>query len=194
VKRLFAAVLLLLTLPGCGNIYLTAATDPAVRRLSCPGDGDRVTSTLMLLAQAVPEASVVPCMRSTPPRWRLDDFYARDGIGHFAVTFGDEEDLRITVDLVHRCRLDHVIEAPSDQPGTKRYDHVVSDGPQYVLDRYYVDQHACTALHFSGQGPEAATFARGIVPAIGFIRRATLDKRLRESTDGRVHLDPEPAS
>lgn len=194
MKRLAVALLLLLALPACGNVYLTVAPDPALRRLSCPGEGGQVTSTLVLLAQSVPEASLIPCMSSTPPRWRLDDFSARNGSARFDVEFGDEDDLRMTVELAHRCRVEDATETRSDLPGMTRYDHVTADPERYAVDRYYVDAHACTVVHFTGLGQEAQAFADEIVPALGFIPRETLDERLRDATDGRMHLDPEEAA
>jgi hypothetical protein len=194
MRRLALVHALLLTLTACGNVYLATAPDPALERLTCPQQGVKVTSTLVLLAQAVPTASALPCVRSAPARWRLDDFDARDGIGHLSVTYGDEDDVNLVVDVVHRCDLEHATESPSDQPGMRRYDYVVYDTTQFSLDRYYVYRDACTAFHYTaGLGADAHEFAGEIIGALGFVERTVLDRHVRESTNGRLKLDPEPA-
>jgi hypothetical protein len=193
MRRLALVQVLLLTLTGCGNVYLAAAPDPGLERLACPRPGVRVSSTLVLLAQAVPTASALPCMRSAPARWQLDDFDARDGRAHLSVTYGDEDDLNLIVDVVQRCNVEQATESPSDQPGMRRYDHVVHDTTQFALDRYYVYPDACTAFHFTGLGEDAQEFVGDIMKAFGFVDRTVLDRHVRQSTNGRLQLDPEPA-
>jgi len=193
MRRLALVQVLLLTLTGCGNVYLATAPDPALERLTCPRPDVKVSSTLVLLAQAVPTASALPCVRSAPARWRLDDFDARNGRAHLSVTYGDEDDVNLVVDVVHRCRMDDATESTTDQPGMRRYDHLVHDANQYAMDRYYVYPDACTAFHFTSLGEDGYEFVGDIVKAFGFVRREALDRHVRESTDGRLKLDPEPA-
>jgi hypothetical protein len=70
----FVAVAAVVLAAGCSS----AIGDP-VRVLPCTPSEDQLDKQMVLMAQSVPTASAVPCMRTTLDDWFLDDLDSWDG-------------------------------------------------------------------------------------------------------------------
>ena len=192
MKRLTTLLPLTLVLAGCGSEYINVTPEVDYRPLQCVEQEGRVSGMLVLLAQSVPTASAVPCVHSTPVDWTIHEFNARDSRARLGLSYGQAQEETFVIDVVGRCELGSATESPSDQPGMRRYDRVAQGNAQYAMDRYYVEPDACTAFHYLGGGAHAAEHATEIASTFGFIQRDALDRQVRQFTDGRLHLDPEP--
>jgi hypothetical protein len=186
------AVALGLALGGCGsNVYIGSGDgDPAVNEFRCEQPGGP-SGMLVLLAQAVPEAAAVPCVRADPGRWIMSEFMVRDGsaVVGFAYQYGGPD--RVTIEMRPRCDVGDAKEVSSLHPGTRRYNRdLVRDG-RYANEIYFTYAGACTSLRFDLEATGAELRGAEFTGTLGFVTRGELDRQIRAATDGRLTLDPE---
>ena len=170
---------------GCGP----SIGNPA-RILPCTPSEDRLDKQTVLMAQSVPTASAVPCMRAELDDWFLDDLDSGDG--RTRIEFSrliDEFALRIL--LTRTCDRGAASETATDQPGTRRFDQRIRTGSSYRDRRFYLLPGACVAYEFQLTGTGAEGAAEDISRAIGFVRRDQLADQVLRYSGGRLQLDPE---
>ena len=190
MKRLALAAAALALLSGCSSGFEITGPDLAFRQLKCSA-GHRGSGMVILLAQSVPTAAALPCLRESPADWTLAAFEPRKGSAHLGLTDSNDS-MRFDTDVVSHCDPGAAAESPSEQPGMRRYSQIRSSGGRYRLDRYYVAPGACVAFHFDGGGSHADRSAEDVMTAFGFITRDDIDRGLASESDGRLHLDPAP--
>jgi hypothetical protein len=186
-----AAALGVLALSGCA-----AEAVDRVAALRCHQPDDQASHTLVLMAQAVPTASALPCLEAVPADWAIHDFSARRGEARFELTYlemGSQNPRGVHVRMTRRCDLDGAREGPSDRPGMRRYDLQKRDGSAYSDKRFYQYPGACVEYHFDLRGTGANDQATDVSKALGFVPRDTIRRQIREMTDGRLELDPSDA-
>jgi len=142
------------------------------------------------MAQAVPSATLVPCLQVAPPGWALNDVKA--GSGSASIVFNTDRPYReaaVTVELSPSCNLAGATEVSSEQPGARRYiriDRAVA--PDRVI-RSYAFQGGCITERFTSvESPE--DLASQASTAFGFVTRDQLARDLSRRSGGRLHLDP----
>jgi hypothetical protein len=146
---------------------------------------------LVLLAQAVPGASAVPCVRADPGRWVMSEFTVRDGsavIG-FAYQYGGPD--RVTIELRPRCDVGDAKEVSSPHAGTRRHNLDAVRNGRYANEIYFIYAGACTSVRFDLEATGAELRGAEFTGTLGFVTRAELDRQIRALTDGRLTLDPE---
>lgn len=182
-----AGALLALSLAGCGG-----EVDVGVDA-DC-GDPARVDNpTLVLMAQAVPSATRIPCVRLVPASWRHGEVDVRTGRASFAFASGsvDSTDAEpLTVVLTATCDVSGATEVPTDEPGTRRYERLRQVVPAYVGDRFYVYEGGCTRLTFALSGTDRVQAVGEASLAVGLVDRDAVRAAVREQYDGRLDLDP----
>src|SRR5215218_1896615 len=92
-------------------------TDRANSSLYTGDIGCSDQEALWLMAQAVPEAALVPCIELAPPGWSLNDVKA--GRGFASIVFDTDRPHQIaavTVDLTPACEVAGMTEVSSEQP------------------------------------------------------------------------------
>jgi hypothetical protein len=169
---------------GCGP----SVGDP-VRILPCTPAEDRLDKRMVLMAQSVPTASAVPCMRVALDDWFLDDLDSWDG--RTRIEFSRLiDDFALRIFLTRTCDHGGAEETATDQPGTRRFDERVRTGGSYRDRRFYLLPGACMAYEFALTGTGAEQAADDISRAIGLIGRDQLAGQVRRYSGGRVQLDP----
>jgi hypothetical protein len=160
---------------------------------SC-GEGGKVDNpVLVLMAQAVPSATLLPCVELLPGSWRHGDVDVRSGSATFAfasasVDSPDEVPLRVR--LSADCEVAGGTEVPTDEPGTRRWERLQSVSPAYVGERFYLYDGGCTTLHFALQGAAQVQAVGEASLAVGFVSRDAVRAMVRDRSDGRLQLDP----
>src|SRR5207247_8436240 len=76
---------------------------------------------LWLLAQSVPSASLVPCVRALPPGWAVATAKAKNGLSEFTLAH-DTDSQAVIVRLTAACTTSGATQQPSHQPGALRYE------------------------------------------------------------------------
>jgi hypothetical protein len=170
---------------GCG----ASAGDP-VRVLPCTPAEDRLDKRMVLMAQSVPSASAVPCMRVALDDWFLDDLDSWDG--GTRIEFSRLiDDFALRIFLTRACDHGRARETATDQPETRRFDERIRTGGTYRDRRFYLLPGACMAYEFTLTGTGAEQAADDISRAIGLISRDQLADQVRRYSGGRLQLDRE---
>jgi hypothetical protein len=187
-----AALALVLVLGGCGsNVYIGSGEgDPAVTEFECEQRGGP-SGMLVLLAQSVPDASAVPCVRADPGRWVMAEFTVRDGsaVVGFAYQYGGPD--RVTIEMRPTCDVGDAKEVSSQHTGTRRYNRDLIRNGRYANEIYFTYAGACTSLRFDLEATGAELRGAEFTGTLGFVTRGELDRQIRAATDGRLTLDPE---
>jgi hypothetical protein len=161
-----------------------------VRILPCTPSDDQLDKRMVLMAQSVPTASAVPCMRTTLDDWFLDDLDSSHGSTR--IEFSRLiDDLALTIMLTRTCDPGAASETATDQPGTRRFDERIRTGSSYRDRRFYLLPGACVMYEFKLTGTGAEEAAEDISSAIGFVSRDQLADQVRRYSGGRLQLDPE---
>jgi hypothetical protein len=173
---------------GCSSAISTP-----LRVLPCTPSDDRLDKRMVLMAQSVPTASAVPCLRAELDDWFLDDLDSWDG--HTNIEFSRLRDqVALEIDLTRTCDRGGASETATDQPGTQRFDERIRDGSSYRDRRFYLLPGACVAYNFQLTGTGAEEAADDISRVLGFVSRDQLADQVRRYSGGRLQLDPEELS
>ena len=141
---------------------------------------------LWLLAQSVPSASLVPCVRALPPGWAVATAKAKNGLSEFTLAH-DPDSQAVIVRLTAACATSGATQRPSDQPGVRRYERTSARSGQ--LTWYTVFAGGCITAQLHPAGTTTA-FADQASSALGFTTRRSLQQTLDTRSHGKLHLDP----
>lgn len=154
------------------------------------GDDGTPTNGVVLMAQSVPSASVVPCVESMPVGWHFAELDARDGSARFWLD-SDRHGLRaLEVVLTADCDTAGATEIASDQPGMRRLERVTQISPQFSGRRYYVFEGGCITVVFRLSGSDSTEPLAVASQSLGVVTREVLRDLVREESGGRLELDP----
>lgn len=159
----------------------------------CGPEGDVENPTLVLMAQSVPTAELIPCVQLEPAAWSLSDLDARSGRSTFTFRSSLEEDAGhplLTVTLTAGCDVSGATEVQSDEPLTRRYERLREISPGYVGDRYYVYPGGCTTYRFDLTSASRRQQIGAAALAVGFVSREAVREGVRRRSEGRLELDP----
>ncbi len=192
-RRLLLLVTACLLLTGCA--VRTGSGFTEAREPSCRYQGREGTALMVLIAQAVPTASQLPCVELTPAGWSVSGVFVRNGRVRFDLN-SDRVGLQaVRVVLQQFCTLGEVTRVPSDHPGTRRYQEVISiePGRRYQGAVHYLFPGGCVTYRLDFRSDEQARPLTEVSLALGFVTREAVRRSFSDYTDGRVPLDP-PAS
>jgi hypothetical protein len=192
VRRGLLAALACLLLAGC----VQPASLAEARAPACRYQGRQGTAVVVLMAQAVPTASQLPCVELLPAGWRVSDVFVRNGRVRFSLDSDRVGTHAVQVVLEQFCRLGRVTRVPSDHPGTRRFQEVISIDPdrRYQGAVYYLFPGGCVTYRLDFRSDEQARPLGEVSLALGFVTRDALRQTLSDFTDGKVPLDPPPAT
>jgi membrane-associated phospholipid phosphatase/tRNA A-37 threonylcarbamoyl transferase component Bud32 len=191
LRRFGLALSVLLAVLVVTPMFLTWAfqTDRTNSSLFTSDIGCSDQEALWLMAQAVPEATLVPCVAAAPPGWSLNDVKA--GRGFATIVFDIDRPHQIaavTVDLAPTCDLAGATEVSSEQPGARRYIRIDRNSSPVRVTRSYVFPGGCVSERFtSPSSPER--LAAEASTSLGFVTRQRLAANLASRSDGRLRLD-----
>jgi len=191
VRRRWGAVLLalaaLLVLPGCVRIGGTLSGD----LVACKeGDDGTPSNGVVLMAQAVPSASWVPCLEGMPLGWHFSAMDVDRGSARFWLD-SDRDGLHaIEVRLTRSCSTSGATEIPSDRPEMRRLERVSQVTPMYVGRRYYLFEGGCITVLFRLSGENRGEPFAVATQGLGAVARDDLRAMVHEDSGGRLALDP----
>jgi len=167
-----------------------AQTDRANASLYTSDVGCSDQEALWLMAQAVPTATLVPCLQVTPPGWTLND--VKVGSGYASIIFNTDrpfQEAAVTVELLPSCDLAGGTEVSSEQPGARRYILIDRAATPDRVIRTYTFQGGCVAERYTSVGsPQRLTTDAS--SSFGFVTRDQLARDLSRRSRGRLQLDP----
>ena len=116
-------------LAGCVRPVDIAGGTPAC----VVGDGDAARGVL-LMAQAVPSASWVPCLDDVPNGWHFAGMEASDGEARFWLDSDRDGVHAIEVQLAETCDTERATEIPSDREPLRRFERVTEVSPSEMAE------------------------------------------------------------
>jgi hypothetical protein len=151
---------------------------------------EHLSGSLVLSAQAVPTAQLVPCLRSVPAGWTVHDFSAKRGNSRISLDLGKSDENAVTVTLTRSCDIGGARRIPTDEPGTVRFADPQNDAPGVRGTTFYVFHGGCVVYDFDVHGAAAGAAVATIARALTFDDRETVRRYVHDYSDGRVQLDP----
>ncbi len=186
-----AAVTALVGVPllaaGCGAG--AAGTIGAVPACAT-GDDARAANAVVLMAQAVPTATWVPCVESVPVGWTFAGLEAQTGSARFWLDSDRDGVHAIEVRLTAGCDTDGATEIPSERDGLRRFERVTQVTPQYLGRRQYVFPGGCVTVVFRLSGDNRGEPLALATQSLGVLGREELAAQVHEESGGRLQLDP----
>ena len=197
-RRPLVALVVVLLLAGCamGAPSEQDAGGFAVSRQPvCEFRGNVRVPLLVLMAQAVPTASQLPCvdLDNLTTEWIVTDVFVRNGRARFALDSIRQLDHHaVEVVLERTCRFGKVTRVPSDHPGIQRYQEVneIRGGREFRGAIYYLFRGGCVTYRLDFRGGEQARPLGDVVLALGFVGRDAIAAAVQDESEGRFSLDP----
>ena len=168
---LAAGLVVALVVAVGGTVYLlTPDQDFEIFPPTC-----RAQTVTVLMAQAVPTATAVPCIEALPTGLSFATAIARNGEARFWLDSDRAGDRAVTVTLTGSCDTSSARPVPTDEIGTERFDSdpAASSGASGP-DRFYRLPGGCVTYDYSVAArtdPELTAAADG---ALGFLPRDEL--------------------
>lgn len=170
-RAIIGALGLALVASGCASIV-----PPEVPRC----DPDLRSDAVLIEAQSVPSAAMVPCVSVLPVGWSFQSFQVDDRGTTFYLDSDRAGFHAVRVDLMGSCDTGSATQVPTDTPGTDQFERIDSIGDTYGGVRYYVFEGGCVTYRFEFEGTGRTELAREVSLAIDFVPRSAIDKVLAE--------------
>lgn len=177
-------------LTGCSTEWETGRAAAA----ECASNGPLNSPALVLVAQAVPSATLLPCIRSIPAGWNEREMIVASDRAEFHFSSDREGDRALTVVLTATCDVRGASRVPSDQAGARRYELPTRVTRGYAGSRFYVFPGGCITFRFDVTGTTRAQSVLEASSAVGFTTRDTVRDMVRRHSEGRLRLDDAPGS
>jgi hypothetical protein len=113
---------------------------------SAPGCGDPLR--LAIIAQSLPSASYLPCVRTLPPGWSTSGFAPAPGGTSFLLNSDRSPGRPVVVRLTATCEPGDASPSPPRAPGVITYTRLTSIAPRFAGNLYDVFPGGCVSYAF----------------------------------------------
>ena len=156
--------------------FLAGAALPACMssQSSAPTCGRPVGSLTILMAQSVPSATELPCIRSFPAGWRYGGSDVRSGTARFWLD-SDRAGLRaVEIDLSPRCSTSGAASVPplSNETGARAFEEPFSLPPHFSANRYLQFPGGCVTYRYRFGAGASTTLALEADDALSLLPRS----------------------
>ncbi len=136
---------------------------------------------MILSAQAVPSAAFLPCIAALPSGWRVGGEDIASGRVRFWLDSDQAGPRAATITLAATCDTSGARQIPSDQPGTRRFEHPLSLRPQFTDLRFYSFPGGCVRYEFRFVPGASGILADAADTAVTFVPRSRLVSYVRHT-------------
>lgn len=150
-------------------------------------------TVLILEAQSVPSAQLLPCVDAMPLGWTIGETEIDDDGMVFTLRSSIAGREAAIVHLSASCDVDGHVRVPTDEVGTERFELVTELTEGFQGRRTYRFDGGCTAIDFDFAVEASAALVSEVSLAVGFVSRQAANEAVRSVTDGREQIDPMPA-
>jgi membrane-associated phospholipid phosphatase len=137
--------------------------------------------SMILSAQAVPSAAMLPCVAALPSGWSVGRADISSGRARLWLDSDRAGPHAVTVTLTATCDTSGAQQIPSDQPGTRRFERPLSLVPQFSGLRYYTFPGGCVTYDFRFKPGASPALAVAVDSALAFQPRSTLVEHIRHT-------------
>ena len=147
-----------------------------VRNLGAQAPECGTGHAMILAAQAVPSAALLPCIAALPSGWTASgtDAEIASGQASFWLNSGQGGVQAVTITLTATCDTSGAQQIPSDQPGMRRFERPLSLVPQFSDVRYYTFPGGCATYQFLFARGASPVLAAAVDSALSFTPRSAL--------------------
>lgn len=144
--------------------------------------GTRERGVMVLAAQAVPSATLLPCIATYPVGWSFSGMRIADGEFRFWLDSDRAGIHAVEVVLSPGCEVGDAVEVlpANDEAGTRRFEEPLSLPPSYAADRFYTFEGGCIVYHIRFHGTDDATLALEVDQALSFRNRSEIVDELAD--------------
>ncbi len=139
--------------------------------------------SMILSAQAVPSAEMLPCIAALPSGWSVGGAEIGNGRSVLWLDSDRAGPRAVTISLTAACDTSGAVRIPSDQAGAERFERPLSLQPRFTLARMYTFPGGCISYQFSFNEGAAPLLAIPVDIAIAFEPRSDLTRSVR-TTEG----------
>ena len=130
-------------------LLATAATLTGCAAFSDTAPGCSQPLRLAIVAQSLPSASYLPCIRRLPQGWSTSGFRAAPGGTSFVLSSDRSPGVAgVRVRLTAACRPGHASPSPPRAPGAVTYTRLTSITPRFAGSLYDVFPGGCVSYSF----------------------------------------------
>ena len=145
---------------------------------------------LWLMAQSVPSASLVPCVPSQVPGWKVAEVAVNNGRSVIILDHDRAGKRAAVVRLAAGCDTAGTIATPSPTPLVQRYQRIDLATDAFGATWYDRFPGGCVTYRLHSTSDPTGQFAVEAQVLLGFTSRQELARTLEQRSDGRLHLDP----
>jgi len=165
---------------------LAVALMPACKASSYPQmmcSGEQRQSLLHLIAQAVPTATLFPCIDRLAPGWSYGGLEVRSGYVHFWLDSDRVGTDAVDVTMVATCDVtgDTVTQVPTGDARLLLYQEPDAEHPTITV-RHYIAAGACTTVRYSFTRQTAPTEFVEAQGLLGYQLRSDYVETIRRET------------
>lgn len=180
-----AAVIALIAVvvPNAAGMFAPAHDLPLAGQPDC-GSGN----LMVLMAQAVPTATLLPCISTVPAGWSLGSVNVEKGSARFSLDSDRARGKVLTVSLLppEDCDTAGAMPVPSDEAGALRLERVEQLPPQLRSTRYYLFEGGCVTYRFAFGGRATPALLFDADSAVGLQPRSAVVDEVRRSSGQRL--------
>jgi tRNA A-37 threonylcarbamoyl transferase component Bud32 len=145
----------------------------------------KAQNVTVLMAQAVPSATAIPCISSLPAGLSFGGATVHNGLARFWLNSDLAGGKAITVTLTSTCDTSTARTVPTDEPAAERLENTdTTSSAGSRIDRFYRFAGGCVSYNFSFPTRNAAELSADAETALGFFPR----DRLVEWVDAQDNL------
>jgi membrane-associated phospholipid phosphatase len=130
--------------------------------------------SMILSAQAVPSAALLPCIAALPSGWRVGGADIASGKARLWLDSDRAGPRAVAISLTAACDTSGAQPIPSDQPGTSRFERPASLTPEFSGLRFYTFPGGCVTYEFHFLPGVSPVLAVAVDSALAFQPRSSL--------------------
>jgi hypothetical protein len=143
-----------------------------------------------LLAQSVPSASLVPCVRSLPVGWMVGNVTVNNGRSVIPLNHDRAGTGALVIRLTATCDTRGATEVSSDQPQVRRYQRINRLAPRFEASRLDLFPGGCVTAQAAVPAANRAEITGQLTTILHYTSRQALQQALDQRSGGRLQLDP----
>jgi tRNA A-37 threonylcarbamoyl transferase component Bud32 len=141
-----------------------------------------VGNAMVLIAQSVPSATLLPCIASLPAGWDFGGVHVRRSRSTLWLDsdIGGTKAVEVTLEPRGGCDASDATQVPTDEPGTYRLERPITLRPDLHATRYYLFRGGCVTYRFAFTKDASPSLLFDADQALAFLPRERIVRAVRE--------------